>query len=100
MPIASQCPACQARYNIVSEAAGRRVRCRKCGKPFYVPGELRTARPLFTPKMLAELEETGHSVQNDRDAWLRYQAYVSMLPPKPVVKQKSGGLLSRLKKLQ
>jgi predicted Zn finger-like uncharacterized protein len=101
MPILATCTACKAQYKIVNTAAGRRVRCRACAAPFYVPGEPRNVRPAISPTAIAELEATGRREEDDQQALLRYQATLSMLPKqrtswKPPVAQAPKGVFGRL----
>ncbi len=79
MPIAAQCGSCSARYKIVDSASGRRVRCRRCGKPFMVPG----AAPLeHGPDLraLADLERKGQIVAESAESeFEKYQATIATL---------------------
>jgi predicted Zn finger-like uncharacterized protein len=59
MPITAQCRSCAARYKVVESAAGRRVKCRRCGTAM----KLSSAEPAATPAMdlraLADVERKG-----------------------------------------
>jgi len=94
MPITVTCKSCGRRYQVVDTAAGRRVKCRTCASAFYVPGDPRNIAPAISPQAMAELEQNARPAMSDRDALLRYQATVSMLPPEakmaPPEKPKPG----------
>ncbi|HZL34950.1 MAG TPA: MJ0042-type zinc finger domain-containing protein [Tepidisphaeraceae bacterium] len=93
MPIDAQCASCSTRYRIVSTAAGRRVKCRKCGNPFYVPGEPVAPPPLVNLSALAELEKTATPAQTQQGALIQYKAAVSVLaePPPGAPGRRTGG---------
>ena len=79
MPIAAQCGSCSARYKIVDSASGRRVRCRRCGKPFMVPG---AAPVVHGPDLraLADLERKGQIVAESAESeFEKYQATIATL---------------------
>ncbi|MFH1747428.1 MAG: hypothetical protein ABIG44_10340 [Planctomycetota bacterium] len=44
MPLVA-CPGCKTRYKVPTTAAGKRTKCRKCGKTFQVPTAAATAKP-------------------------------------------------------
>lgn len=79
MPIAAQCGSCAARYKIVDSATGRRVRCRRCGKPFTVPGAVPVERGPDL-RALADLERKGQVVAASAESeFERYQATIATL---------------------
>ena len=43
--IEGRCPQCQARWRVKAEAAGRRIRCRKCSKVFFADAPSGSAAP-------------------------------------------------------
>jgi predicted Zn finger-like uncharacterized protein len=79
MPIAAQCGGCAARYKIVESAAGRRVRCRRCGKPFVVPGSAAAPANAATDlRALADLERKGQVLAANPELELaQYNAAIS-----------------------
>src|SRR5206468_3757773 len=39
MPVTASCPSCSATLRVASHAAGRKIQCPECGKPFRVADE-------------------------------------------------------------
>jgi predicted Zn finger-like uncharacterized protein len=83
MPIDAQCGSCTTRYRVVDSAAGRRVKCRRCGNAIDLPGQ---AAPVDPFAVLSELEKTARPVAASPDAALiQYRAVMSTVaPPKTV----------------
>ncbi len=49
MPIALQCSGCSAKMNAPDTAAGKKVKCPKCGATLVVPGATKAAPPAASP---------------------------------------------------
>lgn len=83
MPITAQCRSCAARYKIVESAAGRRVKCRRCGKPIQVPSAEGPVQPGLDLRALAELERTGHVINaTPEQEYEQYQSAVATVSEK------------------
>jgi predicted Zn finger-like uncharacterized protein len=79
MPIDAQCGSCMARYRVVDSAAGRRVKCRRCGNFIDLPGNAAPADPFAA---LAELEKTARPVAaSPNSALIQYRAVMSTVAP-------------------
>jgi predicted Zn finger-like uncharacterized protein len=75
MPIDAQCGSCTAKYRVVDTAAGRRVKCRRCGNGIDLPGQ---AVPADAIAVLAQLEKTAPPAAAAPDAALfQYRAVMS-----------------------
>jgi predicted Zn finger-like uncharacterized protein len=96
MPIDAQCGSCSTRYKIVDTAAGRRVKCRKCGNPFYVPGDPVIREPVVNLAPLAELEKTAIPAQTEQSALIQYKAAVSLIAAPPAAVKRRGGSRQKL----
>ena len=80
MPIAAQCRSCAARYKVVDSAAGRRVKCRRCGKSITVPGGEAPAEPSLDLRAVLELERKGQVLATTPEAeYQQYQSAVATL---------------------
>ncbi|MDB5304368.1 MAG: hypothetical protein JWM97_1917 [Phycisphaerales bacterium] len=75
MPINAQCVSCTARYKVVDSAAGRRVKCRRCGNSMDLPGDAAMPDPFA---VLAQLEKNAPAAAAAPDAALfQYRAVMS-----------------------
>jgi predicted Zn finger-like uncharacterized protein len=91
MPITAQCRSCAARYKVVDSAAGRRVKCRRCGKSIVLPGGSNAAAPSLDLRSVAELERTGQVVATTPESeFQQYQSAVATLTKTDVADQKKN----------
>jgi predicted Zn finger-like uncharacterized protein len=99
MPIDAQCGSCTARYRVVDSAAGRRVKCRRCGNAIDLPGE---AAPVDPFAVLSELEKSARPVAVSPDAALiQYRAVMSTVNPDlgaPATHAKHATPISKLRR--
>ena len=74
MPIKAVCQGCKTTYRVPESAAGKSVRCKKCGKSFKV----HVPEPADDDELLDALieEDAGQSDADDADE------FDSALPPK------------------
>ena len=80
MPITAQCRSCAARYQVVDSAAGRRVKCRRCGKPMKLAGAEPVATPTVDLRALADLERKGQILApTPEQEFQQYKATVAQL---------------------
>src|SRR5688572_28279680 len=100
MAIDIACPNCEYKYKLRDDYAGKKVSCKKCLKPFHVPGPVPVgsgpAKPPSSPDT-PPVGSNGHAPPTDADA-LALSALADELPPpeavapvgKPI-KMKCGG---------
>ena len=91
MPITAQCRSCAARYKVVDSAAGRRVKCRRCGKPIILPGgDSSFTEPAMNLRAMAEVERNGRVLATTPEAeFEQYQSNVATLnKPDPAANAK------------
>jgi hypothetical protein len=72
MPIQAECPSCSARYKAPDLAAGKQIKCKKCGVRFQIPAfeEMYAVAPPESQPQLSELDALaqGEAVAAPRPA--------------------------------